>query len=103
MTKKKATKSRRITYRPHPDPAKAKSGEKVKSMSLDFKIIKEDWNTYELEDGTRARVRIHATAFERPLDPKTDGFIYDREGKPHTGMELGVETFFEYPEELLKP
>lgn len=102
MTSNKRTSPRRIEYRPHPDPEKAKRGEKVKAEFVDFKIIKEDWNIYELEDGTRVRIRIHATNFDKALDPETGEVMY-REAKPQYGVGLGVETVFEYPEELVKP
>lgn len=102
MTNNKKVKPRRIAFRPHPDPEKADRGEKIKVMTLDFKIIKEDWNIYELEDGTRVRVKVTATSFDCALDPKTGEVMY--KGKtPLYGVGFGVETAFEYSEELVKP
>ena len=96
----KGTKPRRIEYRPHPDAEKAKRGEKVKALFVDFKIIQEDWNIYELEDGTRARIRIRVREFSKALDPETEEIMY-RGAKPVYGMEVGVETVIECPEELI--
>lgn len=90
--------ARRTTYRPHPDPEKAKMGEKVMAVFLDFKVIQEGWNVYELEDGTRVRVRVHATQFDRALDSETGETLCNREGKPQYGAGLGIETVFEFPE-----
>lgn len=94
--------ARRTSYKPHPDPEKARRGEKVMAVFLDFKVIEEGWNVYELEDGTRVRVKIHATQFDRAIDPETDELIYDKEGKPQYGVGLGVETVFEFPEGFIK-
>lgn len=90
--------TRRTTYRPHPDPEKARRGEKVMAVFLDFKVINEDWNVYELEDGTKVRVKIHATQFDKAIDAETGGVLYDKAGKPQYGAGLGVETVFEFPE-----
>ena len=105
MPKKKESSKkevRRIEYRPHPDSEKAKLGEKVKAEFLDFKIIREDWNIYELEDGTRVRIRVSSRGFVKPLDPKTEEVIYRKE-HPIYGVDFRVETSFEYPEKLLRP
>ena len=106
MTTKKdrieeGTKPRRIEYRSHPDAEKAKQGEKIKAPFVDFKIIQEDWNIYELEDGTRVRIKIHVRGFFKALDPETEEIMY-REAKPVYGMDAAIETVFECPEELVK-
>ncbi len=102
MSAEKGSKRRRIEYRPHPDREKAKRGEKIKAEFLDFKIMREDWNIYELEDGTKVRIRVSPSSFVKPLDPKTDKVIYSGD-HPMYGMDVGVETVFEYPEEVITP
>lgn len=102
MTSNKGRSPRRVEYRPHPDPEKAKRGEKVKGVFLDFNILKEDWNIYELEDGTRVRIKISPSSFVKPLDLKTGEIIY-KKGKPVYGMDIGVEAIVECPEEFVKP
>ena len=92
----------RIAYRPHPDPRRAQAGEKVKALSLDYKVVKEDWNIYELEDGARMKARLIVTRVDKPLDVATSEVIYAPDGTPSYGAELRVETVFECPEELLK-
>ena len=37
---------------------KMPNGRSVKGKKLSFKTIKEDWNEYELEDGTRLYVKL---------------------------------------------
>ena len=91
----------RINYRPHPDPEKAKKGEKVKALIIDFKPISENWNTYELQDGTRVRIRANATQFDRALDPETGDILYIK-GKPQYGAAIGVEIIYEFPEGIEK-
>ncbi|MBI4216396.1 MAG: hypothetical protein HY687_03265 [Chloroflexi bacterium] len=95
-------KPRRIRYEPHPDPAK--KGEKIKALSLDFKVIEEHWNIYELEDGTRVRARVTVNRFKKALDPRTSEPIYkNNSGEPIYGVDVGIELTFDIPEELLKP
>lgn len=95
-------KPQRVTYKPHPDPEKAKRGEQVKAVFLDFEVIEEKWNVYELEDGTKVRVRIHATQFDKAIDPVT-GEIIRWQRKPQYGVGLGVEVVFECPEGIVEP
>lgn len=90
--------TRRTSYKSHPDPEKAKRGEKVMVVFLDFKVIHEDWNVYELEDGTKVRIKIHATQFDRAIEKESGQVMYDKGGKPLYGVGLGVETVFEFPE-----
>lgn len=93
---------RRIRYVPHPDAERAKRGEKVKALSIDFKPIEERWNTYELADGTRVRIRTSVVRCERLLDPETEQFSYKADGTPIYGIEFGVEVAFDFSEDVLK-
>jgi len=98
----KKEKPRRIRYIPHPDKRKAEQGEKVKALSLDFDIKEEQWNIYELEDGTRIKIRATVSRFERSLDPLTEKPMYNDNGEPLYGLSIGVETSFEYGEKTLR-
>ena len=92
---------RRVTIVPHPDPEKARLGEKVKGLIVDFETTKEDWSIYQLGDGTRVRIRVHPTQFTTALDPKTGELMY-KNGQPMYGVQAGLEIMFEPPEALLK-
>ena len=99
--KKGVAKKRRIRVKPHPDPKKA--GEQVKALSLDFKIIEEGWGVYELEDGTRVRVRAIVTGFDKALDSETEEVLRNRDDTPMYGIGMSVQTSVECSEEALGP
>lgn len=98
----KKAKSKRIRYVPHPDKKKADQGEKVKALSLDSDIKEEHWNIYELEDGTRIKIRATISRFERALEPLTEKPMYNNNGEPIYGLSIGVEASFEYGEKTLR-
>ncbi len=94
-------KSRRIRYAPHPDPKKGMKGEKVKAIAFDFKALKEEWSVYELEDGTRVRIRPSLIAVDVPIDPATDEVMRDKQGSPIYGLQMQVQTSYEIAEKSL--
>jgi len=85
---------RRICLVPHPDPERARRGERVKAMLLDFKALREDWNVYELEDGTRLRVRVIVERVYVPIDPNTNEIIRTPEGAPMYGANYSLRVVF---------
>lgn len=93
---------RRVRMIPHPDPNKANLGQKIKGLIVDFETMKENWNMYQLEDGTRVRIRIHPTQFNKALDPQTEEVMY-KNGQPIYGVETGIEIVFEPTEAFTKP
>ena len=97
-----AEKPRRVKYRPHPDAERAKRGDKIKAIPLDFKIIKEDWSIYDLEDGTRIRVKISVTSCDKALNSKTGELMHNEDGSPLYGIEMGVQINYEYSEDVLQ-
>lgn len=74
----------------------------MKGVLLDFKTIEEDWNIYELEDGTRIKVRTSITQCNKALDPQTDQLMYREDGSPIYGLEFGVQAVFDYSEKVFK-
>lgn len=51
-------------------------GKEVDAVEVDFKVRREDWNEYQLEDGTELRMRlVVGEVFHIPGE-------YDKEGKP---------------------
>ena len=103
MSKQKRRESiRRIRLVPHPDPEKAKQGEKVKALSLDFNVVEEHWNIYELEDGSRVRARVCVSGAARSLDRDTEEPLFKDSGEPIFGIDMSVEVRFEPAESSLK-
>ena len=43
--------------KPKPRTINLPDGTSAKAVEMDFKIVREDWNEYELSDGTRLRVK----------------------------------------------
>jgi hypothetical protein len=87
---------------PHPDPDKAKLGQMVKGLIVDFETMKEDWSIYQLEDGTRVKIKCHPGQFNKALDPRTGEVMY-KNGQPIYGVQAGIEVIFEPAEALIKP
>ena len=95
-------KPRIIAYKPHPNPIRARAGERIKAEILDMKMIQEDWNIYELVDGTKVRIKVIPREFYVVRDPSTDEVMYNPEGQPLYGMDVGMEVHFDVPEALVK-
>jgi len=57
---------------------------KVRAKDLKFKVLKEYWNIYELEDGTIIRVKVIALKISKAIDLKTGEILY----VPETGEPL---------------
>jgi hypothetical protein len=51
-------------------------GREADAVEVDFKTIKEDWNEYDLADGTRVKVKSVASNMVRLIDE------YDNDGNP---------------------
>jgi len=88
-------KTRRITTIPSP------SGN-IRGEDLDFKIIKEDYNVYELEDGTILKVKVIAGKISRGIDPDTGGIYYLPDGEPLYNVRHQIAVYAEVPEKLRK-
>lgn len=93
---------RRVIMIPHPDPNKAKLGEKIKGLIVDFETMRDDWSIYQLGDGTRVRIKINPAQFNKALDPQTGEVMY-KKGQPVYGIQVGLEIIFEPAEALIKP
>jgi len=94
-------KSRRISRRPHPDPAKAAEGVQVEVEFVDFTPIQEDWSIWELEDGTRIRAKIVLSEVNIPFDLKTREIIRRDDGAPRYGAGVAVNVVFEPSENAI--
>jgi len=95
------SKTRRITQKLHPDPEKAELGIKVGVEFLDFKLIKEDWCEWDIEDGTKIRAKIILSEVYMPLDPETDGIMRREDGSPRYGASIAMNVVFEPSESVI--
>lgn len=78
-------------------------GEFIRAKNLKFKVIKEDWNEYELEDGTILRAKLVAVKMVRGIDPKTGDILYlEDRGEPLYNIRHQVVVTAEVPKSLLK-
>ncbi len=64
--------------------------------------IRDDWSIYQLSDGTLVRAKIIPREFYVARDPATDEILYNHEGRPIYGTEMGMEIHFDVPEKLVK-
>ena len=75
----------------------------IRAKDLKFKVIKEDWNVYELEDGTVIRVKVVPVKISRGIDPETGDILYLKDrGEPFYSVRHTVVVAVEVPRELLR-
>ncbi|MBU4448289.1 MAG: hypothetical protein KKD99_06860 [Proteobacteria bacterium] len=51
-------------------------GKEIETVEIDFKVVKEDWNEYELADGTKIRMKAVTSYINRAID------VFDSDGNP---------------------
>ena len=89
--------SERFVMVPDPrDPRKF-----IRGRVVGFKALKEDWNEYELEDGTRVRVKLVVQSISYALDPSTGEVIRSPSGEPVLNVKHSVVVAALFPEERL--
>ena len=71
-------------------------GREVDAIEVNFKVNREDWNEYQLADGTELRMRL--VVGEVYYLPGT----YDREGKPVYFVKSQNLVISKSPDHLLK-
>ena len=71
-------------------------GREVDTLSIPFKSIKEDWNEYDLEDGTTLRMKAVVSDIVR-----VDG-QFDPEGNPLYLVKAGNMVVVNSPDNLKK-
>lgn len=57
---------------------RAPDGRVVNAEDIDFKVVKEEWNEYKLDDGTKLKVKLVLTSVIRTedCDPMTGDPVY---------------------------
>ncbi len=71
-------------------------GKTVEGLDMDFKSIKEDWNEYQINDGTIVRMKVVVTNIAKVTDK------YDNEGNPVYIVKSSNVLAISAPEKLKK-
>ena len=74
----------------------------IKAKELEFKTKSEEWNIYELEDGTILRAKLVAIKIARGIDPETGDIFYLDSGEPIYNIRNTIVVTASVPEKLLK-
>jgi hypothetical protein len=74
----------------------------INAQDLDYKTTREDWNIYELEDGTILRAKLLATRISRALAEDNETIYYTPNGEPWYNMTYVVSVVVDVPENLKK-
>jgi hypothetical protein len=88
-----------ISQIPAPEGAE---GALIKAQDLGYKTIREDWNIYELEDGTTLKAKLLATKILRGLDEDEKSIYYLSNGEPAYNIRYVVSVTVDVPADLLK-
>jgi len=57
---------------------------------IDFKTLKEDWNEYELSDGTIVKVKLVAQSISYVIDPEKNDIMRNDLGEPVINIRYTV-------------
>ena len=78
-------------------------GEIIRAKVLKSRTIKEDWNEYELEDGTRVRIKMEVNLFAAPIDPTTGApLVNPQSGEPVIHANWTVRMVTQFSGETIK-
>jgi len=68
----------------------------VEALDMDFKSVKEDWNEYQINDGTIIRMKVVVTNIAKLTDK------YDNDGNPIYVVKSSNVLAVSAPEKLRK-
>ena len=74
-----------------------KQGQIIRAKILRPKTTKEHWNEYELDDGTKVRIKMEVNLIAAPLDPATGAPLQNpQSGEPviHANWTVRIVTQF---------
>lgn len=71
-------------------------GREIETVEVDFRVVKEDWNEYELADGTKIRVKAVTSNINRAIDE------FDSDGNPLYLVKSSNVLALSVPENLKK-
>jgi hypothetical protein len=75
---------------------------KIEAEDLEFKVVREEPNVYDLEDGTRLKIRLVLNKVSRGIDPETKKAFFLPNDEPLYNANWGVSIFAEVPRETTK-
>jgi hypothetical protein len=71
-------------------------GREIETVEVDFKVVKEDWNEYELADGTKIKMKAVTSIINRAIDE------FDSDGNPLYLVKSSNVIALSVPENLKK-
>ena len=77
-------------------------GTPTKGQLIDFKIGREDWSIYQLEDGTTLRVKLTVVQIAKALDEETGETLYLPTNEPLYHVRHEVRVIADIPDFLVK-
>ncbi len=77
-------------------------GNIVFAEDIKFKTIKEDWNVYELDDGSNVRIKIIAQKIAKKLEDDKKTISYNEQGEPIYNVRYSITIVADVAEKLLK-
>jgi hypothetical protein len=74
----------------------------IEAVDLEYKTVREDPNVYELEDGTRLKVRLYINKISRGIDPDTKKTYILPNGEPLYNIRWALGISAEVPKETFE-
>jgi hypothetical protein len=74
----------------------------IEAEDLEYSTVKEDWNVYDLQDGSRIKVKLSVAKISRGIDPKTGKAYFLPNGEPLYNVRWNVNISAEVPRNILK-
>ncbi len=71
-------------------------GRDTEAIEVRFKSVREDWNEYDIDDGTTVRIKVIVSDVMRLVDQ------FDAEGNPVYVVKSGNTMFVKSPDHLKK-
>lgn len=75
----------------------------IEGEDLKYTTRREDWNLYELEDGTLLKIKIIANKISRGIDPETGDILrVEKTGEPFYNVNYKIIVTAEVAENLMR-
>jgi hypothetical protein len=72
------------------------------ALDITFTVVKEDWNVYDLADGTQLKVRFNVAKISRLIDPKTGKTFIQPNGELAYNINGNPTIVITTPKEVLE-
>lgn len=74
----------------------------IKGQLIDYKTVREEWNVYQLEDGTTIRVKLTVAQVIKGYDESTSETIYLPSREPLYHVRHEVRVIADVPDYLMQ-